>query len=399
MADTIDECAQVEIDLSDVEARVGDRVGGGQQWDPLAAQDVRRWVMAMDYANPIHWNEEFARGSCFGGIVAPQSILVSMDCGHGVQPACVGRIPGSHLIFGGEEWWHYGYRMKPGDTLRQERRFHDYKLRDTKFAGPTVFQRGDTSHVNQDGTVVAKLRSTSIRYLAREAEKRKMYAETLPPKPRWTRDQLDEIQRIRHDWMRTGRAGTSPRFGDVRVGDKLPLRVLGPHSIASFTTEYRAFRENLWGGFRWTAPAGVEDPWINQDAGWIEGFEINDAMADFDPRYRDGLLTGPSAGHIDGDKASEIGMASAYGYGATMGAWVTDYLAFWAGNEGFVRYVRSQFRGPAFEGDVTYFDAEVTGKTEESDWGVPLVRIKVRLRNQEDVTVVDAVADVELPAG
>jgi acyl dehydratase len=398
MDQTAELSAEAQMDLSDVDSRIGDLVGGGQQWDPLAAQDVRRWVMAMDYPNPIHWNEEFARNSRYGGIVAPQSIMVCMDCGHGVQPACVGRIPGSHLIFGGEEWWFYGYRMRPGDRLTQERRFHDYKLRETKFAGPTLFQRGDTKHINQDGTLVAKVRSTSIRYLAAEAEKRNMYADTLPPKPKWTSAQIEEIGRLRHDWIRSGRDGVSPKFTDVQIGDRLPTRVLGPHSIASFTTEYRAFRENMWGGFGWTAPDGVDDPWINQDAGWIDGFEIRDDLADFDPRYRDGLLTGPSAGHIDDSKADEIGMARAYGYGATMGAWVTDYVAYWAGYDGFVRYVKSQFRGPAFEGDVTYFEAEVTGKSEESQWGVPLVHLKVRLKNQDDVTVVDAIADVELPA-
>jgi acyl dehydratase len=388
---------QVQLDLSDVDPRIGDLVGGGQQWDPLAPSDIRRWVMAMDYANPIHWDEEVARKSKFGGLVAPQSIPVCMDCGHGCQPACVGKIPGSHLIFAGEEWWFYGYRLRPGDTLRQDRRFLDYKLRDTKFAGPTLFQRGETKHVNQDETVVAKVISTSIRYLAAEAEKRKMYANDLPPKPTWSAERMAEIDKIRWDWILSGREGKSPRFAEVKEGDRLPARVLGPHSLASFTTEYRAFRDNMWGGYRWTAPEGVRDPWINQDAGWVEGFQIRDDLATIDPRFRDGLYTGPSRGHIDDSKADEIGMARAYGYGATMGAWTTDYLAYWAGHDGFVRYVKTQFRGPAFEGDATFFEAEVTGKSETSQWGVPLVHLKVRLKNQDDVTVVDAVADVDLP--
>mgnify|MGYP001556672964 CR=1 FL=1 len=100
---------------------------------------------------------------------------------------------------------------------------------------------------------------------------------------------------------------------------------------------------------------------------------------------------------MDDEYTDEIGMARAYGYGATMGAWVTDYLAYWAGVDGFVRHVKSDFRGPAFEGDVTYFDAEVTAKTPESAWGVPLVSVQVRLANQEDVTVVTATAEVEVP--
>jgi acyl dehydratase len=389
----------VHLDLSDVDPRIGQRVGGGQQWDPCAPSDIRRWVMAMDYPNPIHWDEEFARASKFRGLTAPQSMAVCLDCGHGVQPACVGRIPGSHLIFGGEEWWFYGCRIRPGDRLVQERRFHDYKLADTKFAGPTLFQRGDTIHRNQDGQLVAKERSTSIRYLAAEAERRKMFANQLSAKPRWSADKLLEIEKIRHDWILSNRLGASPRFQDVNLGDRLPRRVIGPHSVASFTTEYRAFRENIWGGFRWVAPEGVEDPWVHQDAGWVKGFEIDDEAAKIDPRYRDGLYKGPSRGHIDDEKADEIGMARAYGYGATMGAWVTDYLAYWAGHDGFVRYVKSVFRGPAFEGDVTYFEGEVTAKAAETAWGVPLVTVKVGLANQDGTFVVDATAEVELPIG
>jgi acyl dehydratase len=353
--------------------------------------------MAMDYPNPIHWDVEFAEQTKFGGLVAPQSFAACMDVGHGVQPACVGKIAGSHLIFGGEEWWFYGARIKPGDLLFQTRRFHDYKVADTKFAGPTLFSRGDTIHRNQHGGLVAKERATSIRYLAAEAEKRKMYASQLPPKPKWTRAQLAEIDKIRHAWILSGRSGVSPRFDEVQVGDRLPRRVLGPHTIMSFTTEYRAFSENIWGGYKWVGVEGVKDCWINQDAGWVEGFTLNDEAAKIDPRFRDGLYMGPSRGHVDDEYADEIGMARAYGYGATMGAWVTDYLAYWAGWDGFVRHVKSNFRGPAFEGDVTYFDAEVTGKTPESEWGVPLVSLMIKLTNQEGAVVINATAEIELP--
>src|ERR1700754_1692269 len=92
---------KVKLALSDVDPRVGQQVGGGQRWDPCSSSDIRRWVMAMDYPNPIHWDQEFAQNSVFGGLVAPQSFVACMDVGHGVQPACVGRIPQSHLIFGG----------------------------------------------------------------------------------------------------------------------------------------------------------------------------------------------------------------------------------------------------------------------------------------------------------
>ncbi len=255
----------VELDLSDVDHRVGKPVGGGQLWDPCSTSDIRRWVMAMDNPNPIHWDHEFARNSRFGGIIAPQSIAVGLDYGHGAAPACVGYIPESHLIFGGEEWWFYGCPVRPGDKLFQERRFHDYKVTETKFAGPTMFSRGDTVHKNQNGVLVAKERSTAIRYLSAEATKRGMYENQLGEKKKWTNAELLEIENLRYEWLLTTRSGISPRFDEVKVGDTLPRRVLGPHTIASFTTEYRAFLFNIWGTFEWVAPEGIEDPWVYQD--------------------------------------------------------------------------------------------------------------------------------------
>jgi acyl dehydratase len=350
----------------------------------------------MDYPNPIHWDHEFANDSKFAGLVAPQSFPVAMDIGHGAQPACVGVIPGSHLIFGGEEWWHYGARVKPGDRLTQRRRFHDYKVTDTSFAGPTLFQRGDTLHLNQHGTPISKVRSTSIRYLAAEAERRgKLKPAGLAP--RWERDDLLAVERERTAWIHSNREGRTPRFKEVSVGDRLPRRVIGPHTLTSFATEYRAFVFNVWGTFRWVAPPGVEDPWVNQDPGWVDGFGFDYEGAKIDPRLRDGLYVGPSRGHVDVEKATQIGMPRAYGYGATMGAWVTDYVAYWTGHDGFVRYSNTSYRGPAYEGDVTYLDAVVMELQEESNWGVPLVRLELKMTNQDGGMLATDKVDVELP--
>ena len=191
----------VKLDLSDVEHRLGQQVGGGQLWEPCNKTDIRRWVMAMDYVNPLHWDQRFARKTRFGDIIAPQSMAVALDYGHGNNQACVGHIPGQHMIFGGEEWWWYGTHVRPGDQLFQERIFTGYKVSATRFAGPTLFQRGDTIHRNQRGDLIAKSCPTVIRYLAKEAEKRGIYAATAGAPKRWTAAELDEINKIRRDWF------------------------------------------------------------------------------------------------------------------------------------------------------------------------------------------------------
>jgi acyl dehydratase len=385
------------FDTSDVDRRVGQLIGGGEHWTPCSPTDIRRWVHAMDYPNPIHWDEEFARASQFKGLVAPQSFMISMDHYHGVPPACVGCIPGSHLIFGGEEWWFYGSRIRPGDHHNHERRFVGYKMADTKFAGPTMFSLGDTFHRNAQGALVAKERATAIRYLAEEAEKRGMYAKQLGEVRKWTREEMKQIEKVRLDWILSNRMGVSPHFEEVKVGDELPRRVLGPHTIASFTTEYRAFITDGWGTWHWSLPEGVKDPWWNQEAGWIDEFTCDYEQAKIDPRRRDGLYSGPSRGHVDSQRAGEVGMSRAYGYGATMGAWFHDYVAYWAGNNGYIWHSKSQFRGPAFEGDVTDFTGEVIDKQPDSPFGVPTVTVKVQLANQDGSPLVEAKAEVQLP--
>ena len=61
--------------------------------------------------------------------------------------------------------------------------------------------------------------------------------------------------------------------------------------------------------------------------------------------------------------------------------------------------MKSSFRGPAWERDVTYFQGEVTAKEPETAWGLPLVAVKVTLANQDGTVLVDAAAEVELPLG
>jgi len=387
---------QIQLDLSELDKWVGKPVVFAEMWDPCNATDIRRWVQAMDYPNPLHWDEKFARSSRFGGIVAPQSFTVAMDYGHGCHPSCVGKIPGSHLIFGGEEWWFYGTPVRPGDKLTQNRRFDGYDVADTKFAGPTIFTRGDTVHHNQHGALVAKERATAIRYLVDEAKKRGMYDKKKRSPKKWTAEELADINQQRMNWILSNREGISPNYREVKIGDKLPRRVIGPHSVVTFALECRAHRQNIWGTWRWNVPEGMYDP-ATEDAGFSEKMSYDFEARKIDPRMADGLFHGPSSGHINSDKAEEIGMGGAYGYGASMNAWFVDYVAYWAGHNGFIWHSKSQFRSPAFEGDVTYLDGEVVDKIDVSPYGMSVVQVKVKQTSQDGDVILTGFAEVELP--
>lgn len=183
----------------------------------------------------------------------------------------------------------------------------------------------------------------------------------------------------------------------MQIGDQLPRRVIGPHSIVTFALERRSMRENIWGSVRWyDPPAGMHDP-SRDDTGMLAEMSYDWEARKIDPRMGDGLFHGPSSGHINADRGENIGMGGAYGYGASMNAWFVDYIAFWAGHEGYIWHSKTQFRSPAFEGDVTYFDGEVVGKQDFSPFGVPVVQVKVKQTTQDGEIILTGTADVNLP--
>jgi hypothetical protein len=114
------------------------------------------------------------------------------------------------------------------------------------------------------------------------------------------------------------------------------------------------------------------------------------------PELTDGAYFGPSRGHLFPLWAQRIGMPRGYGYGASMGAWIVDYLAGWAGEWGQVVHSKSSYRGPAFTGDVTVMTGTVLDKLVD-DQGRSVVQVDYRMANQLGNTLATAMAEIELP--
>ena len=406
----------VTLDVSDLDRYMGVPMRPGELKEPVALNDIRRWVQAMHYPNPLHYDERWAAEGRWGEIVAPLSFTVACDTSHGASPAQVGKIPGSHLIFGGDDWWFFGPRVRPGDKLVCHRMPYDYKVADTKFAGPTCFQRGDTLYINQKGERVALQRSTAIRYGVQGAKDKDMFGsdaggsdgpDSSDPsasngtsgdgEPEWTDEQLaeleerklafiDQIQTLGHD---------KRLFSSVAAGDALAENVLGPHSLASFATEWRAYPMTTWGATA-KGPTTVRA----EELGYTKemaGFEGDRRMERVNPELTDGAYYGPSRGHLQPRWARHVGMPRGYGYGASMGAWILDYVAAWAGEWGAITHSSAQYRNPALTGDATFISGQVVDTRVERK-RVHIAVVKVDMRNQDDATMATATVEVELPA-
>jgi hypothetical protein len=176
------------------------------------------------------------------------------------------------------------------------------------------------------------------------------------------------------------------------VGDDLPERVFGPHSIASFTTEWRAFIVNTWG----TMNLRKQDLLALGFTPEMAGLENDPDHQLVNPEETDGAYYGPSRGHLFPQFARKIGMPRGYGYGASMGAWITDYLAGWAGEWGMVRHSNCNYRGPALTGDVTIQTAKVIDKFIDEE-GRHMVQVDSRMVNQTGAIMATAKAEIELP--
>lgn len=381
------------LDCSDLDRHMGKPIDPGRLKEPLANNDIRRWVQAMHYPNRVHYDDEFAAESRFGRIVAPQSFAVATDDGHGTAPACVGYIPDSHLIFGGDEWWFHGPRIYGGDLIHNERVPLDYVVKETKFAGPTCFQRGDNRYYNAQGDLIATQRSTSIRYRADLA--REMGSLNATEDPEWTDEQLRKLEDEKFSWIKTLHdLGHGKRYwDDIKVGDKLPTRVFGPHSIASFTTEWRAYLFTIWCGVIRRTDLDLEALGFTAD---MAGKEQDPVLEKENPELTDGAYIGPSRGHLFPRWARYVGMPRSYGYGASMGAWILDYLGGWAGEWGQVVHSNCAYRGPAFTGDITIMNADVIDKLVD-DQGRSIVQVDCRMTNQLGTVLSTAKAEIELP--
>jgi hypothetical protein len=381
------------LDCSDIDNYLGKPIQSSRLKEPLAGIDIRRWAQAMHYPNRLHYDDDYAAESRYGRLVAPQSFPVATDDGHGASPACVGSIPNSHLIFGGDEWWFHGARVHPGDLINNERIPFDYVVKETKFAGPTCFQRGDNNYYTGQGDKIATQRSTSIRYRADLA--REMGSLTATEDPVWTREQILELEEKKFDYVKTLHAlGHGKRWWDeVKVGDALPTRIFGPHSIASFTTEWRAYIFTIWGGIHRRTDLDLAALGFTAD---MAGHENDPVMERQNPELTDGAYYGPSRGHLFPEWARTIGMPRAYGYGASMGAWIIDYFAGWAGEWGQVVHCNSAYRGPAFAGDITVMTASVIDKRVDEQ-GRSIVQVDCKMANQFGTVMATAKAEIELP--
>jgi len=136
-------------------------------------EPIRRFADSVDDLNPLYWDEEHAKKSRYGSIIAPPGLIcapwysaravpwggrdaVTADAERpNLAKAGYGRV-----LDGGVEW-EFLVAVKAGDTITAESKIRDIMEREGK-SGKMAFMITETTYTNQNGEVVAKTRGTSI---------------------------------------------------------------------------------------------------------------------------------------------------------------------------------------------------------------------------------------------
>lgn len=162
---------------------VGQEFGSGRTSAPVSLSDIRRWAIAVYYPDippRLFWDEDYAKGTSHGGVVAPEDFnpfaWFTAD-GPTIAPTFSGPIrdsgpegafgvasPETNYILNGGMEVTYGARMRPGDVITTSRsKLVDYKERPSRL-GLMLVTTTETTWTNQNGEMVKTTQGSSIRY-------------------------------------------------------------------------------------------------------------------------------------------------------------------------------------------------------------------------------------------
>ena len=120
---------------------------------------IRKFAEAIGDDNPLYVDEEAARKSRYGGLIAPPTFMRSMSAG---RSRATVQSPYPAALDGGSEW-EYFEPVRPGDRISVTMKVSEIFEREGRL-GNMLFIIRETSYVNQFGKTVAIQRGTGISY-------------------------------------------------------------------------------------------------------------------------------------------------------------------------------------------------------------------------------------------
>ncbi|MDY6856923.1 MAG: MaoC family dehydratase N-terminal domain-containing protein [Thermodesulfobacteriota bacterium] len=319
---------------------------------------IKHFVDGIGDTNPLFRDEEYARKTKYGGIIAPGSYLYTVQL---LAPG--GGGPGIHGWYVGGQWEWY----KPifaGDEFKTVCILRELIEKKGKIgAGRTWIDFEDVIYINQKGEIVGKEYGHVVMGERTRAKSAKKYRNI--PKPVYTRE--DWIHILEMYDKEELRGNVHRYWEDVQTGDQVGPMIKGPLSV----------RDEI----AWLMGAG--SPF----------FRAHKIEYDFEmrhPRVLDYIETEeadtpgdiPELVYILNPFARAIGVERVYDYGHQRMSWLCNFFTNWMGNDSWLWKMDGDLRAFNQSGDITTFEGRVTKKY--IDDGKCCVDIEAWAKNQRD---------------
>jgi acyl dehydratase len=358
--------------IAKLRARIGQGFAGRRPWRTEASRDaIYHLALAIGDLSPLYLDEEYARKTRWGTIIAPPIIVQSMDVlravGHSGLPE---GLPGVHSIWTGSRYvWERPVKL--GDRIRHECYLKDVVERESTFGGGrSVFQTYEAQYWNQDGEKVGVRNDTWIRIDREKTAEKKKYGAT--ELAHWG---PDEIARFMDQYAEQQRT-TERYFDEVRVGD-----AVGPLMKGPLTPTAEIAFESYFGIY-------------------LVGNEVAANLYKKHPALmipnEQGVPEPPQRVHWDNAFTQRLlGLPAAYDIGPERCSWLIQLVTDWIGDDGFLSLIDVQYRKFNYMGDVTWMRGSVAEKLERD--GKCYVRLAIEAVNHRDEVTAKGVAEAELP--
>ncbi|MDP6422150.1 MAG: MaoC family dehydratase N-terminal domain-containing protein [SAR202 cluster bacterium] len=137
---------------------------------PIALSDIRKWGIAVYWPETppkLHWDEDYARTTRHGGVIAPLDFNpfawpIDREPPTSGRATAAGAGVGTRGMNGGQTEEYYA-PMKSGDVISSTTGLTEWTERQTRL-GLTLFTTTETRWTNQDGELVKVKKSIGIRY-------------------------------------------------------------------------------------------------------------------------------------------------------------------------------------------------------------------------------------------
>jgi acyl dehydratase len=359
--------------IEKLRARIGQGFPGRRPWRTEATRDaIYHLALAIGDLSPLYLDEDYAKRTRWGTMIAPPIIVQTMDTLRAVGSSGLPEgLPGVHSIWTGSRY-EWERPVKLNDRIRADCYLKEVVERPSTFGGGgrSVYQTYEAVYYDQRDEKIGVRNDTWIRIERAATREKKKYGEITLAE--WSKE---DITRFMEEY-RTEQRVVEQYWDDVKVGDQLPPVIKGPLT----PTAEIAFESYF--GIYLVGNKVAADLYARHPALMIPNEQ--------------GVPEPPQRVHWDNAFTQRLlGLPGAYDLGPERCSWLIHLMTNFVGDNGLLTMIDVQYRKFNYMGDVTWCRGTVTDKFERQ--GRAYVRCAIESINHRDEITTTGTAEAELP--